>query len=79
MLGLISSSTRRRGRLPYARKSPRRTPDHIHRHRGIQIHGMVTPHRDCTGLSIFIARSIRHRVGQSISSCIIYIHGASKS
>ena len=61
------------------RKSPWGTPDHIHRHGGIEIHGMGTPHRDYTGFGIFITGSIRHRVGQSISSCIIYIHGSSES
>ena len=31
------------------RKSTWRTPDHIHRHGGIQIHGAVAHHRDGAG------------------------------
>ena len=61
MLGLISSSSRFRGRASH-RECTWRTPDHIHRHGGIQIHGAVTHYGDRSVGSGGIPRGIRHGV-----------------
>ena len=44
-------------------KSAWRTPNHIHRHGGIQIHGAVAHHRDGAGSGGRIACSVLHGVG----------------
>ena len=41
-----------------------RTPDHIHRHGGIKIHGVVAHHGDGAGGGGGIPRGIRNGVGE---------------
>ena len=45
-------------------KSAWRTPDHIHRHGGIQIHGAVAHHRNRAGGGSGVACSVLYGVGE---------------
>ena len=59
----IRLSTRLRRRAAH-RKSTRRTPNHIHRHGGIQIHGAVTRYGDRAGGGGGVACGILYGVGE---------------
>ena len=63
MFILVASSPRLRRRTTHC-KSARRTPEHVHRHGGIQIHGAVTHHRDRAGGGGGVASSVLYGVGE---------------
>ena len=73
MFGLVGSSTCLRRRATHG-KSAGRTPDHIHRHGGVQVHGMIARHGNGAGGCGGVTCSILYGVSQNIISRAVHIH-----
>ena len=70
-IGLPSRLARR---APH-REGPGRDPEHVHRHRGVQIDRAGPRHRDRASGGGGVARGVRHRIGKDVGSRGIDVHG----